>query len=272
MSDDELLRRYLLGDLPGDEQEALENRLFTDDDLFELAGAVEAEVLEDYAGGGLSPEQRSRVRRYLAASPEGRLQLAVIEGLSGLPAQPGKVLPIPPRPAALPFRRKVQALAAMLVMAVGAVWLAGIQSDPPDSPRPPQPPSRPPVVAATPEPTPPPAPLEVFVATIALANLRGEAQVPAIDVPSDADKVELRLTLPHGDEGYPSYRIVLNDAADQEVAKGEDLHAGRRSRQIALQVDADQLPHGRYSLTVQGVTREGDVEDLAYPEFDVHEP
>jgi hypothetical protein len=271
MSDDELVRRYLLGDLPGDEQEALVARLLAEDDLFELAEAMEAEVLDDYARGDLNPGQRKRVDRYLKASEEGRLRLAVVRGVAVAPEPVGRILPIRP---VLPTADKLRALAAMLVIAVGALLLARVTPTPIQEKHPGDAglvAENTPPPAPTPVPQPPPPPI-VFVATIALSNLRGAAQIPSFDISSGrTDIFELRLTLPAGDEGYPSYQVVLNDAAEQEVATKKDLHADP-SRQLALRMDADQLPAGRYSLTVQGVTPQGEVEDLAYPEFEVHEP
>jgi hypothetical protein len=295
MSDEELVRRYLLGDLPGDEMEALEQRLLRDDDLFELAEALEADVLEDYARGELAPAQQARVTRYLSGSPEGRLRLAVVRGLAALPAtrtapEEGRLLSFPKLAADLNRPRvRAAAIAAMLALAAGGGWLATRIQTPParlanrlpatplESPsaRPEPNPSPPPdrSAASTPPPAPVAAPAPspvVFVATLALSSLRGEDQVPSFDIPSRADTVELRLILPKGDEGYPSYRVVLSDAAGREVTKGEGLHASRSGR-MALRVDAGRLPAGRYSLTVQGVTPEG-AEDLGFPEFEVREP
>jgi hypothetical protein len=284
MSDEELVRRYLLGDLPGDEQEALEKRLLSEDKLFELAEALEAEVLEDYVRGELAPAQRERVEGYLAVSPEGRLRLAVIRGLSATAAtmtaeRPGMVLQFP-GPAARLERPKVrpQAIAALCVMAVGAALLAGIHL------RPVQPPSHvplpplkepgaiaqgTPVPLPTPVPTPAPPPI-LFIADIALSALRGHEEIPSFDIPASTDIVELRLKLPEGDQGYPSYQVaVRQDATGEEVTGNEGLRIKQSNGRLILRLDAHRFEEGRYSLTVQGVTSEGEVEDLAYPEFEV---
>jgi hypothetical protein len=293
MSDDELLRQYLLGELPGDEMEALERRLLSEDELFELAEALEAEVLEDYSRGALTPPQRAAVARFLAASPEGRLRLAVIRGLADVAGRPaagtappaGKILAFP-RPLVNLERPRVRAaaIAAMLVISAGAVWLATLVPAPPGSkvanripatplesplPEPGPRPSAPPDHLAE-KPAPPPSPI-VFIATVALSNLRGEEEVPTIGIPARTDAVELRLTLPAGDEGYPSYRVVLNGGSGGEIARSEGLHPGKGGR-LTLHVDAGRLAAGRYSLEVQGVTSDGSTEDLAFPEFDVRRP
>lgn len=285
MSDDELIRSYLLGDLPGDGQEALENRLLSEDDLFELAEAVEAEVLEDYARGELAPGQQARVARYLAASPEGRLRLAVLRGLAAMKPE-GRLILFPRlNPEERPQVRAA-AIAAMLVMGAGAFLLTQWRPELPVNrahnrfpvespvliPSQPTPPPQERVATATPTPTPTPTtrPPVVFVATVALMSLRGAEEIQSFDIPARADVVELRLTLPEGDRSYPSYQVALTqDATGKEVTGNEGLQVKQSSGQLVLRVDASRFEQGRYSLTVQGVTPSGDVEDLAFPEFEV---
>ncbi len=304
MNDDDLLKRYLLGDLPGDEEEALEQRLFVEDGLFELAEALEAEVLEDYSRGMLTPAQNARIARFLRVSPDGRARLAVVRGLAqnaiSSPAKaPANVLPFARPARSVPSRRQTfAAIAAMLCVAVGASWLASVRTHGPDSARraalpeslfphtdgtPPLPqenqpdpgeqiaanPTPPPVVAS---PTPSPV---VFVATIALSSLRGDEGITSVLVPADTDRVDLRLPLQAGDEDYPSYRVVLTDGLGAEVASRELLpvtRPGKSEPTLVLSVEGKQLPAGRYSLEIQGVLPTGEREDLAFPEFEVREP
>jgi hypothetical protein len=286
MSDEELVRRYLLGDLPGDEQEALEKRLLSEDDLFELTEALEAEVLEDYSRGELAPGQRERVEGYLAVSPEGRLRLAVVRGLSATAAmtatgadRSGRLLQFPGPTAGLE-RPKVrpQAIAALFVMAVGAALLGGIHLRPVQPPsHVPLPPSKAPAVIVQNTPVPVPTPVAtpapppvLFVADIVLSALRGDEEIPSFDIPARTDIVELRLKLPEGDQGYPSYQVaVRQDATGEEVTGNEGLRIKQSNGRLILRLDAHRFEEGRYSLTVQGVTSEGEVEDLAYPEFEV---
>jgi len=127
-NDDELLRSYLLGELNGDEADALERRLLLEDDLFELSEAIEADLLAEYAQGGLAPAERERVQRRLASSPQGRERLLLARSLSRLAEEAPKaeVLPFAPH-AATPSRRPMPrwlALAAGLLVAAGLAWLA----------------------------------------------------------------------------------------------------------------------------------------------------
>ncbi len=125
--DDELLRSYLLGELTEDEAEGLEGRLLAEDDLFELSEAVEADLLAEYAQGGLAPTERERVQRRLASSPQGRERLAMTRALRLLAASDpkmGSVLPFAPHAApARPMLSAGSALAAGLLIAAGLAWL-----------------------------------------------------------------------------------------------------------------------------------------------------
>ncbi|HEX7184088.1 MAG TPA: hypothetical protein VF756_19820 [Thermoanaerobaculia bacterium] len=130
MNDTDFLREYLLGGLPENEVDAMEQRLLEDDELFKLAEALESDLLAACARGELSPEERQRVLRRLAASPRGQAKLALVQGLTTLAAQEkkklgGTIVPFRPRPA-LPVRwsTRVAAIAASLAVAVGVSWLA----------------------------------------------------------------------------------------------------------------------------------------------------
>src|SRR5215210_834857 len=155
---DDLLRRYLLGELSEEEANRLEARLIQDGELFESVEALEADLLDEAAHGRLPPEERQRIVRRLASTPQGRLRLAVVRDLGRI-AEGGRVLPGPWGRVDL-SRPSVRALAAaaMLVIAVGSVQLARIISSPPqpseqvaeETPAPSAPPASPIVPTAPP--------------------------------------------------------------------------------------------------------------------------
>jgi hypothetical protein len=87
-SDYEDLRLYLLGQQPEEVADRLERRLLLDEDLFELAEAAEAELLDECARGELAPALCEQLTRRLAASPGGRVRLAQARGLAKAIAAP----------------------------------------------------------------------------------------------------------------------------------------------------------------------------------------
>jgi hypothetical protein len=297
MKDDELLRRYLLGGLTGDDKDRLESRLIRERKLFELAEAVEDEVLDDYSHGRLDAAERIRVARRLLSSPAGRSRLAVIQGLGKIAAETaeeetgrGRILPFPVRDLSRPEIRAA-AIAAMLLIGVAGVWLARQRVQPPvpaapvvaespapappaPSPRPvtpaPQPPERLAESEAPPVVTPSPAPL---VLQLALGTvMRGEEALDQLEVPADTDRIELRVELSPRDL-YASFKAVLIDTATgsevvQEPAPQEIGH----KRFLVLDLARQQLQEGTHVILVEGITAEGNPELIAEREFQVRTP
>ncbi|HEX9945730.1 MAG TPA: hypothetical protein VGG03_27290 [Thermoanaerobaculia bacterium] len=131
--DDELLRSYLLGELPEQEADRLERRLLEDDELFELGEALEADLLAACGRGELAPEERERVLRRLASSPQGRERLALacslnaaVDHLSVAEPEKAPVVPFFRRTVAFPQAgaRRVALAAAILLAVIGVFWLA----------------------------------------------------------------------------------------------------------------------------------------------------
>lgn len=69
------LRQYLLGALDEPARAAMEDRLFKDSALFELAESVETDLMDEYAAGTLAAADRTGWERYLAAHPESQRRL-----------------------------------------------------------------------------------------------------------------------------------------------------------------------------------------------------
>jgi hypothetical protein len=127
-----LMCRYLLGELPESEVNALEQQLLTDDETFEQLREVESDLVEDYVRGRLTPGDRQRFEQHYLASPVHRRRLVVarnlIEKADGLraTAAAGEFSVLSPprlfeRLGRLQLRRGF-ALAALLFAAIG-FWL-----------------------------------------------------------------------------------------------------------------------------------------------------
>jgi anti-sigma factor RsiW len=67
---EDLLIRYLLGELSAEEQGRIEERFFTDEEFFEQLSALENELRYDYARGKLSGRHRELFEKRFLASPE----------------------------------------------------------------------------------------------------------------------------------------------------------------------------------------------------------
>src|SRR5579885_2224513 len=79
---DEILTRYLFGELSEPEQARLEARYFEDALAFERWTRLEAEIVGGYARGRLSPQMRERFERTYLADPNRRAHLRFGEALA----------------------------------------------------------------------------------------------------------------------------------------------------------------------------------------------
>jgi anti-sigma factor RsiW len=135
---EKLMIRYLLGDVPEDEQIRIEERFFTDDEYFEQLLALEDDLIDDYVNGELTDREREQFEEYFLASPTRRQRVEFAKTFmraGSLPALAEIAMPGEARPEPVPWWRTVMvfwraqslprrfALAASVVLALGGSWL-----------------------------------------------------------------------------------------------------------------------------------------------------
>jgi anti-sigma factor RsiW len=135
---EKLMIRYLLGDVPEDEQIRIEERFFTDDEYFEQLLALEDDLIDDYVNGELTDRERKQFEEYFLASPTRRQRVEFAKTFmraGSLPALAEIAMPGEARPEPVPWWRNVMvfwraqgplrrfALAASVVLALGGSWL-----------------------------------------------------------------------------------------------------------------------------------------------------
>jgi hypothetical protein len=74
--------RYLLGELPAEEQAAFEKAYFEDPRVFAEVSDAETALIDDYVRGRLSPEMRGRFEQVYLADPRRRERVAFAEALA----------------------------------------------------------------------------------------------------------------------------------------------------------------------------------------------
>jgi hypothetical protein len=106
----------LLGELPEQEQLALEQKYFGDDSVYERLLVIEDELAYDYVEDRLSPERRERFQRILGATERGRENVELARSLlAALRAS---------HSATRSSRYWAVGAAAALVFAIPSAWLA----------------------------------------------------------------------------------------------------------------------------------------------------
>ncbi|HET9228984.1 MAG TPA: hypothetical protein VFR31_20065 [Thermoanaerobaculia bacterium] len=293
MRDDELLRRYLLGEMETEEENRLEARLIQDPELFEQAEAVEADLLDEYAHGGLSTAQRSRLQRHLTASAATRSQLAMVRTLPEVTElTPVLTGPWWRKELSSPWFRTLAA--AMLTIAVlsGGVdrysfrlqkdiavisqqtvpfreWHLSQVGKPTDR----LPDNRSAQTDPRPDPTPRPVIVQLF--QLALSAHRGPGGIEELRIEPGTGRIDFQFPLFPGDESFPSYQVVItNSATDEELIRRDDLHPVKAGKEMVLlvSVEAKKLLPGSYEAAVKGIPAEGEPVDLGFPQFQVAGP
>jgi hypothetical protein len=266
-SQQEALRRYLLGELPPEEQYAFEQRLLTDEALFSDLLAEEDELIDDYVGGNLAGAQKEHFEAHFLTDPERRTRLSFARRLLARAAQgaeeSGKARKAtrrpalfgafwPPRPAAAGAWLALALLAAVLT----AGWYGVRRWGRDDVAAPGR---RPEVVAP------------IFAATLSPGLSRGGGETSRLSVPADATTVQLRLTLEGG--GYARYRASLrsegaellsDDALAPESAGGDSY--------VTLNLPAALMPPGDYQVALAGQGADGRYEPAGSYPFRVVRP
>lgn len=79
---EQTMTRYLLGELSEAEQSALEQRYFTDPQVFDQVVQAENQLVDDYIRGELSPQARARLEQYYLAHPKRRERAKFAQALA----------------------------------------------------------------------------------------------------------------------------------------------------------------------------------------------
>jgi len=130
---DEMMTRYLFGELPETDQARLEKRYFTDPQTFNQLAQLETELIDDYARGRLSSQMRARFERAYLGNPNRRTRLKFGEALTArLDQTTASAVAEQESPRAAPLWRRVTGLqtsgqrALAFSMAVALVLLSSV--------------------------------------------------------------------------------------------------------------------------------------------------
>ncbi len=268
-ADDNLLARYLLGELTEPAKARIEKQVLGDDTTFDRLLSAEDDLIDAYVRDELSAGERQRFEARFLVSTERRARVEFARTLKARVDEPAAEL-CPPelarrraarlpwwprlaRALAMPRPRLPLALAASLLVVVAATWLAGRGgeherrlAEQPAAPRP------------------------LVVAFVLAPGSRGAAGPPRLSLPPEAETVELQLDL-EGVEGYSRFRARLLSLAGEQIWSRSDLEAVvvELGSSVALAVPAAVLRQGHYVLTLEGFPPSGRPEEIAVYDFEV---
>ena len=285
-----LVRRYLLGDLPEAEQVALEQKYFADGEKFEQVWSLENELVDSYVRERLTRQERALFERNYLTTPRHQQRVAVAKSLV---SAADETLAEEKNETARETRETsswwttllalfqlpqmaLGAAAALLLLTLVGYWYLRSASISPQQIAKNGPDSQPPTTSQTPVPTPSVAPHQAtptpqisptaqpaVPAVLAFAlggGLRKPGDVQSLTVPSGTKQVRLQMKL-EGDE-YSSYQIKLRSAGGKDVLTQLSLRPAPNKKSVAVNIPANKLAPGDYILTLSGITGANEIEEV----------
>jgi hypothetical protein len=296
--DEAVARRFLLGQLPPEEQGRIEELAFEDVDTFAFLETVEDDLIDEFIQGDLSAEEKLRFENHFLSLPGRRNNLQVSRALQRhldtIKIRDRKGFSIRAWFDLKPwwFRLALTATAAVLLVII-AIWIyvrarevthpAPLQAGPAKPTAKPSPEFK---VSPLVEPTTSPVHAEnkpknlaperqKKSATYALlspsAAVRGEGGVQHLRVPPGASSMTVELAL-ITERNFRKYEAVLENEAGTVLKRWSNLKAEQLTsgRALKIMVPAALLKHEEfYRMIVSGVTAKGETEVVAQYPFEV---
>jgi hypothetical protein len=306
---DEIMMRYLLGELSEPERAELERQYFADSKAFDRLERFEHELIDSYARGRLPGETRALLEAAYLSNPARRERLRFGEALA---AKVDQSEPARSRVSGDSRRRRVLSWVGferpafafsmalvLFLLASGSVWLlvkssrlraelarrdsaetqleqqqAELQRRLADEEK------REQELAAELEralnsatPQTPPGPVTPAYVTLFLTatGVRGAETAPParLVIPKGTQDVRVQLTLK--DHDYIAYQVVLQTVGGLEILNRRNVkpRINKSGATFSFSLSATKLNSGDYMLTLRGAPREGDFEDVSVSLFHV---
>jgi hypothetical protein len=252
---DERIIAYLLEELTGEESERFEDECFASESWPSQLDPVEADLIEDYLRGELSPERRERFEQnYLTTAARlerVRMAAALLRHVDERVAEEetveekeGDALPPDNMPPGGWFRsfwnsrewmpRAALALIAVAVLA-GAWWLLRSR-------------------------TPPRQSVLMLALSISNGDRAGGPQVEKVKLPPDTSALRISLTLQEHLPSAARYRVELEDASGDK--KPLEV-TGQDAQFVSVEIPASQLARGPYALKLFAIRSDGTEQRIA---------
>ena len=248
------LERYLLGLLPDEARDRIDERLLVDAQLFDALCVVENELAYDYALGLLTPDERHRFEeRFLnrpAVQARVRTAAALIDGI-------GAAEPVRP---AYQWWLYLAAAASVVLIA----WLARDNARLRQTAAPVAPTAAAPTTqtASVPPPAPLAQPDASIVAVVLQPGIVRSSGAPSRVRLRPGDILRVELALPPSAAPAPAYRAAIRNPDDVQAWEGTALVSKER-RVVTITVPAASLPPNDYEITLYAVRPGKSSEEIA---------
>ncbi len=236
--DQPTIRQYLLGSLPSELQQRVEERLLTEAELLESLEIEEDELIDEYLAEKLSEEERQKFEQYFLGTPERQQNLRFARALRRYVVTTASQNTAA---SATPFARfrdnqtwgTRAAIALVIIVVASAFWLFRTNTSP-----------------------------SLTSAALALNisadnNRAAGVDVAKVHLPRNIDELRLSLRLPEGTSGAPRYRVTLDyvDSAQAQPRSFGPPEQGAGS--LLVVIPTAELARGRYALKVFATQSDG---------------
>jgi len=267
----DVLERYLLGEVTDDERAEIEQGYFADDALFDQLVDVENDLVDSYVQDTLQPAARKRFEERFLTSSSGIARVEFARALQRkTAARSGR------NPMSL---RQLAIAASIAIVVIAAAWMTISLQRRPQLPITESRPQAPPPQRAI-----PPAPVQAQTQTAPVQTKRAAAAlVTVLLTPGGTRESEaatplvlrpapqfVRVELVLEDDRYDSYAAELQDVEGRVLWKEQSLRArtAASGRTVAVSVPAKLLPPGDYIVVLQGI-RGGKASEINNYSFNV---
>ena len=288
-----LIRQYLLGDLPEAEALALEQKYFADAEKFDQIWAMEDKLVDAYVRDQLPVMDRALFEKNYLATEKHRDRVAnarffLAEADSSLAEEPH--VSAPSENSSSLWWQNLKALFSPPQLAFGGAlaiillsfggWLffrsqkalpeqiAEVKTSPSvvSSPTPvpslstPSIPSPTPQSKVSPPPLSPSAPPSILAFTLIGAGVRDSGNVPQLMIPKGTNQVRLQMKL--DDAEFPRYQLKLRKIDGAEVFSQSSLLPSANKKSVATIIPATKLSSGDYVVTLSGINQTNEPEEI----------
>jgi anti-sigma factor RsiW len=230
----ERIRRYLLGQLTDGAGEEMERDLLANEEIFAELLIIEDELTDEYVNGRLPPHERANFERHFLATPERQEDLRFAQALNRyIKADKNNKQTAGVHPPVFRYGQTFlfRAIAAVAVVAIllGAWWIIRHRS---------------------------PARMNLATLTLTIsASDRSEGiRAKAVQLPRDADGLQILLQLPDQSVAAVRYRVEL----EHDDGEKKSFEAAASDRQtISVVIPAAELKRGLNSLKVFALRGDG---------------
>lgn len=226
------IREYLLGHLSDEELEKIEERLMTEDDLFDELEISKSELIEEYCAGELSQNDHDWFEQHYLATAEGKRTHSIAVALNAVNC------PVPARPRKLTWFERFRDFLNAHRWAMAAATSTAVVI----------------IVAALFILRPGRSTSYAFTLTSTLSQ-RSPGEGRYLKVPLNPDLGELRITLqiPERVTRGTDYRVELDDRGETRSFKP----ASHDENSVVVVIPASSVREGLYALRLYAVKSDG---------------